>query len=373
MRLAAEQRCGRPITGAVITVPSYFTTEQKNATMQAARIAGLNCLRLLSEPTAAAMATGFFKEEDAQNVLIFDFGGGTFDVTVTVISEGMLDIQSTRGDPRLGGRDLDEILLQKVIEKLERDLKVREEKQGGELGPNPSGDQNLRNKLRTECERAKMRLSELMETSFVIDNIVYDHEVYEDLTFEFSLTRADFEEWASSVFDRLIKPVEDALKDASMSKSEIDKVVIIGGSTRIPYVKEMLKLYFDIDELCETVNPDEGVAYGAALLAGILMPRPVPEPVDPVPVDPVDPVNPVPVNPVDPDPVNPVDPVDPNYPQPSVPTPSAPPAPEPVIISDVVPIAIGIEIPGNVVDTFFKASQVIPCTAEKTYMTLKDN
>ena len=217
------------------------------------------------------MACDFHKIDDLLNILVFDLGGGTYDISVICSSKGSLNVEATKGDMMLGGLNLDQEIVKICERKIQSELTLRN---GGVLEDDdivpPALEKMIRRKLRLECEKAKLTLSSELTAVIRVDKIVVDHPVYNDLDFVHEINRDDFETAAQSIFERLEQPLNDVLDDAQMSRDEIDEVVIVGGSTRIPWIKQWLKEYFEIDSLHETLNADEGVAYGAAIMAGIL-------------------------------------------------------------------------------------------------------
>uniref|UniRef100_M1AGQ5 Heat shock protein hsp70 n=1 Tax=Solanum tuberosum TaxID=4113 RepID=M1AGQ5_SOLTU len=241
---------------AVVTVPAYFNDSQRQATKDAGVIAGLNVTRIINEPTAAAIAYGLDKKASSvgeKNVLIFDLGGGTFDVSLLTIEEGIFEVKSTTGDTHLGGEDFD----QKLVGQFVLDFKRKHRK---DLTSNP---RSLR-KLRTACERAKRTLSSTEQATVEIDSL------YEGIDFKSSITRAKFEELNMELFKKCVDPIEKCLRDARVDKDSVHEIVLVGGSTRIPKVQELLQNFFNGKELCKSINPDEAVAYGAAVQAAIL-------------------------------------------------------------------------------------------------------
>ena len=217
------------------------------------------------------MACNFHSKDEDKNIVVFDFGGGTFDISILCGSEGVLDVQATRGDMRLGGLDLDNIIMEMCETKVYRELTL---KNGGQMEEDdivpPAMERMIRRRLRHTCEKAKMTLSIELNAMVRVEKIVGNHVVFNDHDFEMEINRTDYEEAAQEVFARLQEPVEKALEDAQMSKDEIDEIVIVGGSTRTPWVRQWLKDYFMVDDLNEGLNADEGVAYGAAIMAGII-------------------------------------------------------------------------------------------------------
>ena len=255
MKETAEAYLGQSIRDAVVTVPAYFNDAQRQATKDAGHIAGLNVMRIVNEPTAAALAYGLEKNLTGEkNVLIFDLGGGTFDVSILTIDEGsMFEVRSTAGDTHLGGEDFDNRMVKHFVAEFRR-------KHHKDISNNPRA---LR-RLRTACEKAKRILSSSTEASVEIDAL------YEGLDFYSKITRARFEELCIDLFRSCLEPVEKALRDAKFDKSQIHEVVLVGGSTRIPRIQKMLQDFFNGKELNKSINPDEAVAYGAAVQAAIL-------------------------------------------------------------------------------------------------------
>ena len=254
MRETAEAFIGSDVKDAVVTVPAYFNDSQRQATKDAGVIAGLNVMRIINEPTAAAIAYGLDKKSDKEkNVLIFDLGGGTFDVSLLTIEEGIFEVKSTAGDTHLGGEDFDNRLVNHFVQEFKRKNKK-------DLTTNARA---LR-RLRTACERAKRTLSSAAQTSIEIDSL------FEGIDFYTSITRARFEELCGDLFAHTIEPVEKVLRDAKIDKSLVHDIVLVGGSTRIPRVQKLLSDFFNGRELNKSINPDEAVAYGAAVQAAIL-------------------------------------------------------------------------------------------------------
>ncbi|KAI0914534.1 heat shock 70 kDa protein [Ustulina deusta] len=254
MRETAEAYLGGTVNNAVITVPAYFNDAQRQATKDAGLIAGLNVLRIINEPTAAAIAYGLDKKvEGERNVLIFDLGGGTFDVSLLTIEEGIFEVKSTAGDTHLGGEDFDNRLVNHFVNEFKRKYKK-------DLSTNARA---LR-RLRTACERAKRTLSSSAQTSIEIDSL------YEGIDFYTAITRARFEELCQDLFRSTIQPVDRVLADAKIDKSQVHEIVLVGGSTRIPRVQKLITDYFNGKEPNKSINPDEAVAYGAAVQAAIL-------------------------------------------------------------------------------------------------------
>ena len=254
MREIAEAYLGGTVKDAVITVPAYFNDSQRQATKDAGVIAGLNVLRIINEPTAAAIAYGLDKKSDSEkNVLIFDLGGGTFDVSLLTIEEGIFEVKATAGDTHLGGEDFDNRLVNFFVQEFKRKFKK-------DLTTNARA---LR-RLRTAAERAKRTLSSSAQTSIEIDSL------FEGIDFYTSITRARFDELCGDLFQATLHPVEKVLRDAKIDKSKVNDIVLVGGSTRIPRVQKLLSDFFNGKELNKSINPDEAVAYGAAVQAAIL-------------------------------------------------------------------------------------------------------
>jgi len=249
----ASAYLGEKITDVVVTVPAYFNDSQRQATKDAAVIAGLNVLRIINEPTAAALAYGLDKKCKNQNVLIFDCGGGTFDLSIVNIEDGIFEVLSTAGNTHLGGEDFDNRLVDHFVTEFKRKNKL-------DLKTNAKG---LR-RLRTACERAKRTLSTSTTATLEIDAVM------DGVDFYTSITRAKFESICDDLFKSCIDPIDTLLAEAKMDKSNIDEIVLVGGSTRIPVIQKMLGLYFGGKELNRSVNPDEAVAYGAAIQAALL-------------------------------------------------------------------------------------------------------
>ena len=255
MKQSAEDYLGQKVEKAVITVPAYFNDSQRQATKDAGKIAGLEVMRIVNEPTAAALAYGLDKKKD-ETIAVFDFGGGTYDISILEVGEGVVEVKSTNGDTHLGGDDIDERLIEWIIEEFKKD-------QGIDL----SKDKMALQRLKEAGEKAKIELSSTMETEINLPFITADQSGPKHLVMK--LTRARFEQLVDPILKRLTPPLEQALKDAAIDARKIDEVVLVGGSTRIPKVQEIVKNFFG-KEPNKSVNPDEVVAIGAAVQAGVL-------------------------------------------------------------------------------------------------------
>lgn len=255
LKKTAEEYLGKSVKRAVVTVPAYFNDAQRSATKDAGIIAGLDVLRIINEPTAAALAYGLDKKGE-KNILVFDLGGGTFDVTLLTIDNGVFEVLATNGDTHLGGEDFD----QRLIEYFVNLWKRKHGKDGGDL----ASDKRALGKLRRECEKAKRELSTKSQVRVEIEALHAGKDLSE------TLTRARFEQLNDDLFKKTLKPVQKVLKDSGLSKQDVHEIVLVGGSTRIPKVQELVTAFFDNKDLHTDINPDEAIAYGAAIQAGIL-------------------------------------------------------------------------------------------------------
>ena len=254
LKAITETYTGEVLKDVVVTVPAYFNDAQRQATKDAGSIAGLNVLRIINEPTAAAIAYGLDKKSSKEtNILIFDCGGGTFDVSLLTIEDGVFEVKATAGDTHLGGEDFDTLLVEHFSKEFKRKQKI-----------DIMGNKKALRRLRTACERAKRTLSSTASTTVELDSLA------DGVDFNTAITRARFEELCMDLFKKTMEPVERVLKDAKMSKGQVDDIVLVGGSTRIPKIQKMLSEFFNGKELCKSINPDECVAYGAAVQAAIL-------------------------------------------------------------------------------------------------------
>jgi len=253
MKETAEAYLGKKVTHAVVTVPAYFNDAQRQATKDAGSIAGLNVMRIINEPTAAAIAYGMDKKDGEKNVLVFDLGGGTFDVSLLTIDNGVFEVVATNGDTHLGGEDFD----QRVMEHF---IKMYKKKHGKDV----RGSNRAVQRLRREVEKAKRSLSSQHQVKIEIENF------FEGNDFSETLTRAKFEELNMDLFRGTMKPVQKVLEDSDLQKKDVDEIVLVGGSTRIPKVQQLVKEFFNGKEPSRGINPDEAVAFGAAVQAGVL-------------------------------------------------------------------------------------------------------
>ena len=298
---------GKEVKDAIVTVPAYFNDSQRQATKLAGQIAGLNVSRIINEPTAAAIAYGLNNNKDDKNILIFDLGGGTFDVSILNLDDTLFEVKSTRGDTHLGGEDFDDRLIKFCIEEFKN-----------ETGIDLMKNEKAKRRLKIACEKAKKNLSAAQQTTIDLDAIAEG----EDLNV--SITRPKFEDLCRDLFEKCFPPIDEALRDAKLKIDQLNEIVLIGGSTRIPKIIEMVKDYFKGKEVNKTINPDEAVAYGAAVQAAI-------------------------VNNVEDEGL------------------------EKLVLLDVTPLSLGLELKGGEMDILVPRNTSIPCKKSTVYQNVRDN
>lgn len=308
MKQTAEAYLGCEVSRAVVTTPAYFSDAQRQATKDAGKIAGLDIIRIINEPTAAAMSYGFNNKSDKElNIITVDLGGGTFDVSLLTVDQGIFEVKATSGNTHLGGTDFDARLIKYCIDDFNKRFKK-----------DLSSNQRALSRLKISCENAKRSLSTATQATIELDSLM------DSIDYSITISRAKFEQLCADIFRDLIIPVEQVLRDAKMSKQDIHEVILVGGSTRIPKIQELLKNYFGGKELCKSINPDEAVAAGATVQAALLSDNEFNKN-------------------------------------------------NKIVLLDVCPMSLGIETSGQILTSLIKRNSTVPCKKSQLFSTFVDN